>query len=118
MEGPPYPDGNIFYNRTDIENVSEDASRQVHQILKDFRATRNIPEFIRSWNNFRKTNPEYKRYKERIEAIEASKESKEIRFANALNFGVEHMSEYIEYRAEKDKEEKCLEEDRYKIIKE
>ncbi len=117
VEGPPYPDGNIFYDRTDIENISEDASRQVHQILKNLRATRNIPEFVRAWNNFRKTNPEYKRYKERTEAIESSKESKEIRFANALNFGVEHMAEYTEYRAEKDKEESGLEEDRYKIIK-
>ena len=40
-----------------------------------------------------------------------------VRFANALNFGVEHMAEYTEYRAEKDKEESGLEEDRYKIIK-
>lgn len=115
VEGPPYPDGNIFYDRTDIEGISEDASKKAHQILKDLRADRDISKFVTAWNNFRKTEPDYARHKQIIQVQEASKKSREERFIHALKFGVDHMQEYVEYRTEKDKEEAGLEEDRYKI---
>lgn len=116
VEGPPYPDGNIFYDRTDIQGISEQASKEAHQILKKLRANRDIKEFVTDWNNFRKNNPEYKKYQVRIEEQESKKSGKEERVAKVLKFGVEHMEEYISYRAEKDKEENAnIEEDRYKI---
>lgn len=115
VEGPPYPDGNIFYDRTDIEEISEEASKEAHQILKNLRADRDISRFVIDWNNFRKNNPDYARYKKRVQAQETSKTSKEERFMKALKFGVDHMEEYVSYRTEKDKEENGLEEDRYKI---
>lgn len=115
VEGPPYPDSNIFYDRTDIEGISETASKEAHQILKDLRATRDISAFVQAWNNFRKNNPDYIRYQNRTREIEESKESKEERFAKALKAGVEYMSEYITYRSEKDKAEAGIEDDRYKI---
>ncbi len=116
VEGPPYPDGNIFYDRTDIEEFSEESSKNMHKILKDFRANRDIAQFVRSWNSFRKNNIEYKRYQNRIELQEAKKEDKETRFTKVLDFGIEHMQEYINYRTEKDKEEdSILKEERYKI---
>lgn len=114
VEGPPYPIGNIFYDRTDIEDFSEESSKKMHQILKDFRATRDISNFVRSWRDFKTNDPEYEKYQNRIHKKESEKEEKEIRFAKALKYGVEHMDEYIEYCTEKDKEE-SLEEDRYKI---
>ena len=49
VEGPPYPDGNIFYDRTDIEGISETASARAHQILKDLRADRDISKFVSAW---------------------------------------------------------------------
>lgn len=115
VEGPPYPDGNIFYDRTDIEDISESASGRAHQILKDLRADRDISKFILSWNNFRKTETDYKRYQTRIASQEATKLPREERFTRALKFGVDYMPEYISYRTEKDKEEAGVEEDRYKI---
>lgn len=115
VEGPPFPDGNIFYDRTDIEGISEDASKRTHQILRDFRADRDVAKFVNAWNEYRRTNPDYARYQARIKAQEANKESKEARFSRALNFGVDHMQEYIAYRTEKDREESGVEEDRYKI---
>ncbi len=115
VEGPPYPDGNIFYDRTDIEDISESASGRAHQILKDLRADRDISKFVLSWNNFRKTETDYKRYQTRIANQEATKLLREERFTRALKFGVDYMPEYISYRTEKDKEEAGVEEDRYKI---
>ncbi len=115
VEGPPYPDGNIFYDRKDIEGISEVASGRAHQILKDLRADRDISKFILAWNNFRKTEPDYMRYQKRILTQEANKLSKEERFTRALKFGVDYMPEYISYRTEKDKEDAGLEENRYKI---
>lgn len=115
VEGPPYPDGNIFYDRVDIEGFSEDTSKQMHQILKDLRASRDIKKFVTDWNSFRRNNPEYQKYKKRVEKQESEKEDKETRFAKALKFGVDNMNEYAEFRKQRDEEEKSLEEDRYKI---
>lgn len=114
VEGPPYPIGNIFYDRTDIPDFSEESSKKMHQILKDFRATRDISNFVRSWKEYKKDNPEYEKYQDRIHKKEIEKEGKDIRFAKALKYGVEHMDEYVAYCTEKDREE-SLEEDRYKI---
>lgn len=114
VEGPPYPIGNIFYNRTDIEDFSEESSKKMHQILKELRATRDISNFVCAWKDFKTNDPEYEKYRNRIHKKESEKEEKEIRFAKALKYGVEHMDEYIEYCTEKDKEE-SFEEDRYKI---
>lgn len=115
VEGPPYPDGNIFYDRTDIEGISETASGRAHRILKDLRADRDISKFVLAWNNFRKTEPDYKRYQARVARQEAEKLPREERFTRALKYGVDYMPEYISYRTEKDKEEAGLEENRYKI---
>lgn len=115
VEGPPYPEGNIFYDRIDIEDFSENTSKQIHQILKDLRASRNIKKFVNDWNSFRKNNPEYKKYRKRAEKQEEEKENKEIRFARALNFGTKYMDEYLTYRKVKDEEEKGINNDRYKI---
>lgn len=115
VEGPPYPDGNIFYDRSDIEGISENASKRAHQILKDFRATRNVSEFVSAWNNYRKTEPDYQRYKQRVAQIESSKKGKEERFVKSVKYGIDHLDEYVAYRTEKDREEAGQEDDRYKI---
>lgn len=115
VEGPPYPDGNIFYDRKDIEDFSEETSKKIHQILKDLRDTRDIDEFKKKWESFRKNNPEYKKYINRIKKQEQNKDDKELRLARTLNFATDHMKDYIEYRKAKDEEEKENEEDRYKI---
>ena len=115
VEGPPYPDGNIFYDRKDIEDFSEETSKKIHQILKDLRDTRDIDEFKKKWESFRKNNPEYKKYINRIKKQEQNKDDKELRLARTLNFATNHMKDYIEYRKAKDEEEKENEEDRYKI---
>lgn len=114
VEGPPYPDGNIFYDRTDIDGISEEASKKAHQILKDLRADRDITSFVTAWQEFRKNNSDYLRYKKRIQMQEVSKESKEERFMKALKYGIDNMQEYVSYREEKDIEE-AGQEDRYKI---
>lgn len=84
VEGPPYPDGNIFYDRTDITGISEQASKQAHQILKNLRANRDIRSFIEDWQNFRINNPEYKKYQERMKQKEEKKGGKEERFVRSF----------------------------------
>ncbi len=115
VEGPPYPEGNIFYDRNDIKDFSETTSVQIHQILKELRANRDIRKFISDWNSFRKNNPEYEKYKKRVEKQEENKQDKEIRLARSLKDGVDNMEEYLAYRKEKDEQEKSDEENRYKI---
>jgi radical SAM enzyme (TIGR01210 family) len=117
VEGPPYPEYNIFYDRNDIPGISEEASKDAHEILKNLRATRDIRAFLESWRDFRKNNPEYARYTERIEAQEKSKPEKEERLQNALKTSATHIDEYVKYREEKDIEERDSENlDRYSVL--
>ncbi len=115
VEGPPYPEGNIFYDRADIPDFSKTSSIQAHQILKNLRANRNIARFVTDWQRLRRENPDYAKYIERIKQKEANKTSKEERLTMALKYGVDNMPDYIAYRTQRDLDEKGAEEDRYKI---
>lgn len=105
VEGPPYPDSNIFYGREDI-GVSPVSSRRSHEILKTFRSNRNIPEFMQAWDSFRKSDPEYAKYLARIGEKEQNKGTLESRLYSSIQNARGGFENYVTAKIEETKLER------------
>ena len=111
VDGPPYPEKNIFFGRDDLTDVTSVDGIVSHQILSDFRNDRDIQKFRNDWDNFRKNNPNYAQYLQRMSQQERDKLPLEERLENAIEVIKSNLKEYVEDRIQKDKREK---EDVYK----
>lgn len=114
VDGPPYPEKNIFFNRDDLMDITNVESILSHEILAKFRANRNIEAFKQAWDNYRKTHSSYSNYVERIAKQEKQKKPLDERLSNVIELVVDNFEQYIEQRIRKDQEEKSEERETYK----
>ena len=111
VDGPPYPEKNIFFNRDDLQDISNVDGILSHQILSDFRKDRDIQKFQNSWANFRRANCNYLKYLQKMQKQEKSKIPLEERLNDVIETTKINFKKYVDERMEKDQEEK---EDIYK----
>lgn len=114
VDGPPYPEKNIFFNRDDLEGVNSIECIQVHEILANFRKTRDITAFQRDWETFTRMHTSYTQYLERMKYQENGKLPLEVRLKKVIEVVVNHFEHYVEQRTKKDKKEKQEEKETYK----
>lgn len=114
VDGPPYPEKNIFFDRDDLEGISSVECMLAHEILVNFRATRDIETFQKAWETFTKTHPSYTHYLERMRRQESSKLPLQTRLEKIIEVVVNHFEHYVEQRTQKDKEERQEERETYK----
>ena len=114
VDGPPYPEKNIFFDRTDLKGLTNVDGIISHEILSKFRRNRNIEEFMQEWDQFRTVNPSYFAYQKRIEEQEKNKKTLEERLANVIELVINQFEQYVENRKLKDQQEKLKEKESYK----
>jgi len=103
VDGPPFPESNIFFDRKDLTGLTPVDSYFAHEILADLRATRNVTAFIKNWERFRNNSVHnYKGYTTRMGKEEEEKENLQTRLDNVLSVVASQYKNYIVTRKAKD----------------
>lgn len=106
VDGPPYPEENIFFGREDIPNLTNIDSIRAHKILSDLRQSRDINAFTNQWRNFKQENPSYDKYLLRMQNQEKTKGSLKGRLEDVLKNVIRGYRDYLDYQSKKEQEAK------------
>lgn len=109
VDGPPYPESNIFFGRKDLTGLTPIDSYLAHEILDDFRTNRDINSFLNKWDNFRNNSVHnYRGYTTRMKNEDTQKDTQIHRLEKVLQAVAKHYNDYISIMKEKENTDKSL----------